>query len=639
MPLRFILVTVFLTAIGNTFAQRSETDSLESLVMSVPSDTTKVWLLNNLVISLREKDNNKAYIFAQQAKDLAELLSYKKGLCYALENLGWILYRKGDYSKSLDISTQALKICEEIQDKACMSRCLVNIAAIQYEQKQYAVAIDNLRTAYRAGIAIGDKRTMSRSLNNIAFAFLGLNNLDSALLYAQKGLAISEAANDPYMNAFARRTIGDIYLLRNNLAKAFDNFKICLNISVKQGNTFLRASVLHRLAKLYLLQGYSEKALSSLLENIEIAKEFGFKNELERAYKLMSEIYYKKNDIAQAYQYQSAYIKLHDSLYDQRTDEQISLLQIRFDTEMKQAQIELLTKEAALKAEELERQKVWSYFFIGCLSLVAILAFVLFYNNRHTSKARISLEQKNREIQSQTHQLRNLNSTKDKLFSIISHDLRSPVASLRALMEIISTSGLTQEEFVDVTKALKKNLDAVYDDLDNLLLWAQTQLKGLHAFPEEIELSKVADEKIALFRDLAGNKKISIINSIQPGITVLADKNHVSLILRNLITNAIKFNHPGGTIKLSSKEKIDHYEISVADSGIGITAEDIRKLFNAETHFTKPGTYTEKGVGIGLLLTKEFVDTNHGTIWVTSKPGEGTTFTFTLKASKVAMLV
>jgi two-component system sensor histidine kinase/response regulator len=637
MAPRLILVCFLLFA-GDAFAQRSEADSLESLVMSVPSDTTKVWLLNNLVNSLREKDNNKALVFAQQAKDLAELLSYKKGLCYALENLGWVLYRQGDYSKSLDISTQALKLSEEIQDKVCLSRCLINVAAIHYEQKQYRLAIENLRKAYYAGAAIGDKRTMSRSFNNIAFAFLGLHELDSALLNAQRGLSLSESANDLYMIAFARRTMGDIYVLRNNTSQAFLNFNICLDISVKEGNTFLKASVLHRLAKNYVVQGQHEKALSCLLENIKIAHQFGFKDELERGYKLIAEIYAKRNDLTQAYKYQSAYIKLHDSLYDQRSSEQVALMQIRFDSEMKQAQIELLTKEAALKAQELERQKVWSYFFIGCLSLVGILAFVLFYNNRHTSKAKVSLEAKNKEIQSQTHQLRNLNSTKDKLFSIISHDLRSPVASLRALMEIISTSGLSQEEFIDVTKALRKNLDAVYDDLDNLLLWAQTQLKGLQAFPEEIELRNLAEEKIELFTDLARNKKVTIINAIQPGSMVFADKNHVGLIFRNLITNAIKFNQPGGTIKLSSKEKAGHWEISVADSGVGISEEDIRKLFNAETHFTKPGTYTEKGVGIGLLLTKEFVDTNHGAIWVTSEVGKGTIFTFTLKASSMAVL-
>src|SRR5687767_4293978 len=123
MLFRVIVIALLTSVCGVCFAQKSEIDSLESLVTSVPSDTNKVWLLNRLVGALREKDNNRALTFAQQAKDLAELLNDKKGLSQALENLGWILYRNADYSKSLDISTQALKVSEEIGDKAAIARC------------------------------------------------------------------------------------------------------------------------------------------------------------------------------------------------------------------------------------------------------------------------------------------------------------------------------------------------------------------------------------------------------------------------------------------------------------------------------------------------------------------------------------
>jgi signal transduction histidine kinase len=367
---------------------------------------------------------------------------------------------------------------------------------------------------------------------------------------------------------------------------------------------------------------------------MQISKQYGFKDELEKTYALCADIYFKKNELANAYQFQSQYIKLHDSLHDQRSSEQIALLQIRFDTEMKQAQIELLTKDAALQKEVIERQNVWIYFYGGCLTLLIFLAFVLYYNNRHNRKAKVALEEKNGEIQTQTHQLRNLNSTKDKLFSIISHDLRSPVASLKALMEIAGSSGLSQKEFVEITRALKRNIDSVYDDLDNLLLWAQTQLRGLQAFPEIIDLRKIVDEKMSLFTDLAGNKKITMINAIPVDSKVFADRNHIGIVFRNLIANAIKFNSPGGLIKVTCLEKSDYYEISVSDSGVGITSEEMSKLFNAETHFTKPGTLKEKGMGIGLLLAKEFLENNQGSIRVTSEPGNGTTFIFTLKASR-----
>jgi signal transduction histidine kinase len=203
----------------------------------------------------------------------------------------------------------------------------------------------------------------------------------------------------------------------------------------------------------------------------------------------------------------------------------------------------------------------------------------------------------------------------------------------------MNTSGLTQSEFVDIAKALKNNLDSVYSDLDNLLLWAQTQLRGLQAVPEPIVLRDLVAEKIALFNEAARNKKIEINNEINPDAIVFADRNHINLVFRNLITNAIKFNQTNGKITLSSTAYDDYHEISVTDSGVGISLEDLSKLFNAETHFTRPGTNREKGVGIGLLLTKEFVETNNGSISVKSELGRGTTFTFILKAWRAEVLV
>jgi signal transduction histidine kinase len=634
MPFRVFLLSLLLLLSGRGFAQISETDSLESLVKSIPSDTTKVWLLNQLVNALREKDNNKALAYAREAKELAEVLGYKNGISRALENLGWILYRKGDFSNSLAISTQALKISGEISNEAAMARCLNNIAAIHYEQKQFKEAIENFRKAYHIALKINDRLVMARSFNNIAYAFFNLNQLDSARAHVQHALMLSRTVNEPYQVAFAYRTLGDINLSKNNTSEAILDFNKCLDLSIEHSNTFLKASVLHRLAKTYAKLGKYEQAISYLTENVAIANQYGFKDELERAYKMFSEIYYKKRDLNSAYAYQSAYIALHDSLYNQRSSEQIALMQTTFETEMKQAQIELLTKDAALQAEEIDQQRIWIYFYGGCLSLLIILALVLFWYNRHNRSAKLALEQRNKAIEHQARQLRNLNATKDKLFSIISHDLRSPVASLLALMELISKSGLSQEQFVNITATLKRNLDSVYEDLDNLLLWAQTQLKGLQAFPESFDLGKLAEEKIKLFADLAKNKRITVTNKIPLETFVFADRNHVSLIFRNLIANAIKFNRTEGTITISVAENEDCCEIIVADTGVGISKEDIDKLFNAETHFTRPGTEKEKGVGIGLLITKEFVETNHGSITVNSQLGVGTVFKFSLKSSR-----
>lgn len=639
MAFRIIFIIISLLASLRSFAQQSRTDSLESLVKTVPLDTNKIFLLNTLVSSLREKDNNKALPYAYEAKDLAELLSYKKGLATALENLGWILYRKGDYTKSLHFSTQALKTSEEIHDRGASARALINIAAILFEQKQYDKAIDNFRKAHTESKAIGDKKTMARSWNNIGYSLLQTRSLDSAIYYVNNALKIGEAINDTYVIGFSNRTLADIYEIRKDFPSALKHLKRSLKIAEDEGNLFLKTSSLHRIAKVYKEIAAYEDALDALYESLVISNKNGYSEELERTYKLMAEIYGLKKDIPRAYDFQSRYLNIHDSLYTQRQGEQIALMQAKFDAEMKEKQIQLLTKEAQLNAEEINSQRVWLYFYIGCLLLFIVLVFGLLYTNRYNSIAKKQLEEKNKEINDQTRQLRNLNATKDKLFSIISHDLRSPLASLKALMELVGTSGLSQEEFVHFTRVLKQNLDFVNADLDNLLMWSQTQLRGIQAVPVPVKLRSMVEEKMTLFGEVAGNKNIRIINDIDENTIVFADKNHVSLILRNLIGNAIKFNPVGGAIVLKSTMHDDYHQITVADSGVGMSKENIKKLFNAETHFTTPGTNKEKGIGIGLLLTKEFIEKNDGSITVNSELGKGTTFTFTLKSGKQEVFV
>ena len=618
--------------------QHVNIDSLESLARSVPSDTTKVWLLNKLVQELREKDNNKALSYALEAERLAELMNYKGGLAGALEHQGWICYRKGDFGKSLDLSLRSLKLYEQLESGAGVARALISIGAIHFEQKQFDAAIANFKKASVTGLILNDQRIVSRCANNIAYAFAITNKLDSAEFYAEKALTIGKDLNDYYTTAYAYRTKGDIDFLRGDYTNALKNFNASLKLADADNNTFIRVATLHRLGKLFKTKGDNSTAIKYLEANTLIAAKYGYKEELEKTYKLLADIYGEQHDIGKAYRYQSQYISLHDSLYYQRQDQQIALMEMKFSTEMKEAQIDLLTKDAELKTREIERQQLWLYFTIGTLVLAVLLAVALFYINRAGHKAKRQVEEKNNAIQHQAEQLKKLNATKDKLFSIISHDLRSPLASLKALMELVGTPGLTQDEFVNITIVLRRNLDSVHEDLDNLLLWAQTQLKGLQAFPESFSLKDLADEKIKLFREQASLKHLVITNQIDDSCIVWADRNHISIVMRNLIANAIKFNPTGGRIRISSRQIDNYYEIAVTDSGVGMSQDDIHKLFNAQTHFTRPGTHKEKGVGIGLLLAKEFIENNSGSIWVSSEVGKGTTFMFTLRTQTSAVL-
>lgn len=630
-----IITLVLLSTIGYAQMVRTEVDSLENLVKTVPADTTRVWLLNKLVGSLREYDNRRALRYAQEARELAQVINYTSGLALALEHLGWINYRLGDYSAAFETSTEALRLAEELKDPAAVARCLNTIAAVNSEQGQFDLSISNFQKAYRVALQAGNAFLMARSLNNVAYTYFRTGRVDSAHHYAKQALEAGERSHNNYVTGFAWRTLGDVAAARQKTEDALGMYNQAMAAAEHEANTFLKASTLHRMANAYKELKRFDKAIDCLLQNVSLTRYYGYRDELEQSYKLLADVYAIRHDTISAFNYQRKYIVLHDSTDTRKNNEQMAVLQARFESEMKEAQIGLLTKDAQLKQEEISSQRVWLYFYIGCLSLLAVLAFVLFYNNRHKQRANLELEVKNAEIAQQARQLQDLNRAKDKLFSIMSHDLRSPLMSLRGLIDLLSTQDLSADDFMTASRKLDQNLNSVIEDLDNILLWVQSQLKGLRINAEPLNFREVLDEKILLFREQARSKNISIINEVEEDLSVVADRNHLRLILRNLLVNAIKFNQPGGLIIVRQQTQEDWVEISVKDSGIGMEPADVKKLFRAETHFTSLGTRHEKGAGIGLLLAKEFVEKNGGAIWVTSERGQGATFTFTLKRNLV----
>jgi two-component system, sensor histidine kinase and response regulator len=616
---------LFLAAVASqSFSQGQNNDSLMRVALAAPFDSTRVLLLNDVATALRELDNNLALRYAKEAKELAAKLGFRRGMGYVLENIGWIYYRKGNYSKAKEISMEALQINQKFGDKKETAQCLNNLGAINAEQELYPIGIDNFKEAYRLAKEVGNKEIMSRSLNNVAYTFLKMRQLDSAWYYTQRSM--DEHINDKYRTAFAQQIVGDIAFEKGDFSSALKSLEVCLMGANEMNNNFLRTSTLYRLGRVNLQLNNPDQALIYLNQNLPIAQRFEYKIELEQTYKFLSAAYATKKDFAHAFEFQSRYQAMHDSLTEQKSGEQIALIQAKYGSEIKNTQIELLTKNSKM-------QRAWIYIVIGWLFLLLVLVVILVYNNRRGRMVNRLLAEKNNLINEQTQQLIGLNSTKDKLFSIIGHDMRSPVASLRGLMDLVSSTAMTQDEFVEMSKKLRKNLDHVHADLENLLSWAQTQQKGLTPTFENILLYDAVKDKIILHNETAKAKGIEVVNAVDKDIYVHADKNHLGLVFRNLIGNAIKFTHPRGSIKINCSEEGNKIKISVTDTGTGMSKEELNKLFNSGSHFSKPGTQNEKGIGLGLMLVKEFIELNNGTIEVASEEGKGTTFTFFLQSA------
>jgi signal transduction histidine kinase/ligand-binding sensor domain-containing protein len=229
-------------------------------------------------------------------------------------------------------------------------------------------------------------------------------------------------------------------------------------------------------------------------------------------------------------------------------------------------------------------------------------------------------------------ELNALNVSKDKFFSIIAHDLKNPFSTIIGFSEILK-EGMRTDDAVEIKQsALMINNSAIqtYRLLENLLEWANTQRGKIVFNPVNLDLNEILDEEFNMLSDTASTKNIDLTRSIPENLTVFADKNMIKTIMRNLISNAIKFTHKNGKVEVAAITENHQVKISVSDTGIGMNVETIAKLFRIDSDLSTPGTENEKGTGLGLFLCKEFIEKHSGKIWVESEPGKGSIFRFVL---------
>jgi len=231
-----------------------------------------------------------------------------------------------------------------------------------------------------------------------------------------------------------------------------------------------------------------------------------------------------------------------------------------------------------------------------------------------------------------TEELKNLNASKDKFFSIISHDLRSPFNSLLGLTEFLTHSydEMNPSDIKNSILNIYNSAQQVYNLILNLLEWSMLQSGRLKVEKSVINLAELGMEIMNLYKESANNKKLELVNNMNDSILVYADKYMIDTIVRNFVSNSIKFTNPGGKIVIKGMINGDNAEVSVTDTGIGISPENQKNLFRIDEQFRRDGTANEKGTGLGLILCKEFIEKNNGVLWVESEKDKGSRFSFTV---------
>ncbi len=279
-----------------------------------------------------------------------------------------------------------------------------------------------------------------------------------------------------------------------------------------------------------------------------------------------------------------------------------------------------------------DRFNVLRKFLILVIFLVFVFVFLLYRKIRYISKINWQLEKQKEEIITANRKLQDLNAMRDKLFSIIAHDLRNPVASIVSFSRIIKRDidELDQQELRDLTAELDQSVNKINNLLDNLLQWSLAQSGKLSYRPEYLLLNEIVSENTDLFVSVAREKGVVISNKVDPDLVVWSDRNMTHSIIRNLLSNAIKYIEGGGSVTIDAKRVDGMVHVSVSDTGVGISKESKSRLFRADSVLTTYGTQGEKGSGLGLLLCKEFAERQGGAIWFVSEQGVGSTFFFSI---------
>ncbi|PKL83535.1 MAG: hypothetical protein CVV24_04515 [Ignavibacteriae bacterium HGW-Ignavibacteriae-3] len=647
----FLIISLFVTSI---ISAQDARDSLFEMVKVYP-DTAKVRILNDFCWNNRNKTPPLALEAGKRALQISETLGdkklqskslnllgvvyrnlgdyynsislYKKALrlaeemqdsaqiAYAYNNIGGIYRLEGNYKSALEFIFDALSIFEKIGDKKGMSFCTINIGLIYDREKNFDKALEYLNLTLKLRQEILDQSGSALALDLIAHVYFDLGKVDEAMKYFREVEVEYTRLDDKKGLASIWGGMGQVYSLKKKYREAIDYYKRALDMShnikfiegqiVNHNNLGLAYAQLGDFKDADINFGEALKISAGsreILPQLEFYKSFARYKEIRKNYK--EAIFYLKK-----------YYSLKDSIGSQKNIRFINELEASYKADKIEKENIILMKDIAAE------KKQTNYLIIISLLIIALSVFIYirYRSNKITNQ-----------------KLRELNALKDKFFGIIAHDLRNPFSAIFNFSDILikNFNELKEEEKKDLVDSIDLAGRKAYKLLENLLEWALLQTNGIIYTPTNLKLSQIVKETFYLVQALADKKNISLGEDINEGMIVYGDEEMIKTVLRNLVTNGIKFTENNGRILVSARKNSTHYEISVEDSGCGIDKELQEKLFKIDNVYTSEGTGGERGSGLGLILCKEFVEKNGGKIWVDSEPGKGSKFIFTLPSGK-----
>lgn len=521
-----------------------------------------------------------AEFYKSRGKRIGEAESYFE--------IALIHHRAANYEDAQEYYQRTLETGGDSLHYRTRINCHNGDALILRQGGQYPQAASTFRQALQLARIHADTAWLAILSGNIGSCHLATGNYDSSLYYYHRNLS----------------------LIRNTI-----EFENEIETYVKLGSVYIKKGLLAN------GKAYVDSAMS-IVRNRKIMFN-DFFNPMDDVHKAYADFYSAAGDHRQAYEHQ---VKLHEAAQKKQkavNGRNLKQLESMYKFERHQSELRLLNDINQANMVVINQQKYigWSLAFITAL-LMAV-TFIIYRNARERKRLNGQLVKSNAELE-------RLNSVKDLLLSVISHDLRTPLWNLRATLPLLHGGDLSADQSSAIYKTLDDQLTLSGNALENLLQWGKAQLTTSAMNPARVLVADLAGQVVDQLAVDIRRKRIEVTNHLDESLTCWVDRDQLEIVFRNVISNAVKFTPDGGLIRIDGTVEGGMLTLRVKDSGVGMSSDQIAKLFEPGRSYQTYGTNKEKGTGIGLILTREMVVLNKGKIWVESEPGKGTTFFFTV---------
>jgi len=616
-----LVLSIALSPAGNGWGQ-----SVIEVPASFAEDTARIHALTRKGKAVVFQDPDSALTYFREAMSLAHDELTRAATAESRSMAGFAHYVRGEYDLALPLFIESLNLFRQHNNEAGLSNSYNRIGLIYLIQKRKEEAIAYFRKGVRHGKAASRIDLQASANFNIGLTHDETGNYDSALYYLKIALDQSRESVNAQLILMSLNRTAKVYFHQKQYATALAYYDSVLHHPLYQSNwetSFAQAG----LAETYDALGQHDKAIEAGLQSLSLAKEMNARWDMLHVAEILARSYANSDRYKEAYDMALVTLAYKDSVFNEEKESNLNYIQLK-ESELAKATLEKVNAVQAVKLERRNFQMLMAGVIL--LSLVGVTV-ALYSSQRQKTRLNRRLKSVNDQIAQQNDDLRKLNESKNQLLSIISHDMRSPIGNLRALLTLARQGHLNERERSVVFEQLEQNFDAVSATLENLLQWSRVQIEGTSPNPEPVRVSDLV-ERVKGFWDPALREKSIEFHYAGDDHIVHADPHQLETVVRNVVGNAVKYTPTAGTITVEAVKEDGDVGIVIRDTGIGMPRSIRENLFELRKENQRPGTSREKGSGMGLMISRQLLEKNGGRIEVASEEGKGAAFTLWVPA-------